>query len=98
MALSGYARVSTLDQDLEIQELGLRAAACDVIRAETATDTSLTELVAKGLISREGKTGKGTIYRLVERQRSLSKGSKGLKRAHTHALNSTKARYFETVV
>lgn len=32
----------------------------------TAT-RDLSGLVAKGLISREGKTGKGTIYRLVER-------------------------------
>ena len=40
--LAGYARVSTTDQDLGIQEAALRAAGCDVIRAETATGTSRT--------------------------------------------------------
>jgi DNA invertase Pin-like site-specific DNA recombinase len=34
MAKFGYARVSTLDQDLSIQEGALRAAGCELIRAE----------------------------------------------------------------
>lgn len=34
MAAYGYARVSTTDQDLTSQERALRAAGCDVIRAE----------------------------------------------------------------
>jgi DNA invertase Pin-like site-specific DNA recombinase len=34
MALYGYARVSTIAQDLTIQEKALRAAGCDVVRAE----------------------------------------------------------------
>src|SRR6476660_1900131 len=34
MAFYGYARVSSLDQDLAIQEEKLRAAGCQVIRAE----------------------------------------------------------------
>ena len=33
----GYARVSTLDQDLSIQRAALQAAGCEVIRAETAS-------------------------------------------------------------
>ena len=33
----GYARVSTLDQDLTAQQQALRAASCRVIRAETAS-------------------------------------------------------------
>jgi hypothetical protein len=37
MALYGYARVSTLDQDLTVQEQALRVAGCDVIRAEIAS-------------------------------------------------------------
>jgi DNA invertase Pin-like site-specific DNA recombinase len=34
MTTIGYARVSTTDQDLSIQQTALRAAGCDVIRAE----------------------------------------------------------------
>jgi DNA invertase Pin-like site-specific DNA recombinase len=34
MAIHGYARVSTIDQDLAIQEAALKAAGCTVIRAE----------------------------------------------------------------
>ena len=34
MPLYGYARVSTVDQDLAIQETALRAAGCRVVRAE----------------------------------------------------------------
>src|SRR6201987_45302 len=39
MALYGYARVSTLDQNLGIQRAALKAAGCDVIRAEKARGT-----------------------------------------------------------
>jgi DNA invertase Pin-like site-specific DNA recombinase len=37
----GYARVSSTDQDLDIQEAALRAAGCTVIRAEKVSGTSL---------------------------------------------------------
>ena len=37
MAAYGYARVSTLDQDLTIQQQALRAAGCGVVRAEKAS-------------------------------------------------------------
>ncbi len=39
MATYGYARVSTTDQDLTIQQEALRAAGCTVIRAEKITGT-----------------------------------------------------------
>ena len=39
MALYGYARVSTVDQDLTIQQNALRAAGCQVIRSEKKTGT-----------------------------------------------------------
>ena len=38
--LYGYARVSTTDQDLSIQEAALRAAGCTLIRSEKRTGTS----------------------------------------------------------
>jgi DNA invertase Pin-like site-specific DNA recombinase len=41
MALYGYARVSTSDQDYTLQEQALRAAGCEVIRAEKVTGTSM---------------------------------------------------------
>jgi len=42
MTLYGYARVSTSDQDFTLQEQALRAAGCEVIRAEKVTGTSRT--------------------------------------------------------
>jgi len=43
MTLYGYARFSTHEQDFTLQEQALRAAGCEVIRAENVTGTSRTD-------------------------------------------------------
>ena len=54
MSLYGYARVSTTDQDLGLQEAALRAAGCEVIRSEKVTGTT-----------REGRTELATLLDFV---------------------------------
>jgi DNA invertase Pin-like site-specific DNA recombinase len=57
--LYGYARVSTIDQDLSIQLDALTAAGCTVIRSEKVTGTSTEgreELATLLEFLREGDT------------------------------------------
>ncbi len=59
MATYGYARVSTTDQDLTIQEQALQAAGCTIIRAEKVSGTKRqgrTELALLMEFLREGDT------------------------------------------
>lgn len=42
MSRVGYARVSTTDQDLDIQVARLKAAGCGIVRSETGSGASLT--------------------------------------------------------
>ena len=41
MATIGYARVSSTDQDLAIQEEALRVAGCTIIRSEKRSGTKM---------------------------------------------------------
>lgn len=59
MSLFGYARVSTIDQDLSIQVAALQAAGCQTIRSEKKSGTergSRTELQVLLDFLREGDT------------------------------------------
>jgi DNA invertase Pin-like site-specific DNA recombinase len=59
MALFGYARVSTTDQDLGIQEAALRSAGCQTVRSEKKSGTergARTELQILLDFLREGDT------------------------------------------
>ena len=59
MATYGYARVSTTDQDVTIQDAALRAAGCEVIRSEKCSGTSTagrTELQTLIDFARKGDT------------------------------------------
>ena len=50
----GYARVSTTSQDLEIQQAKLKAAGCEIIRAETSSGAS-----------RDGRTELATVLEFL---------------------------------
>jgi DNA invertase Pin-like site-specific DNA recombinase len=56
MAIYGYARVSSADQDYSLQEQALRTAGCEIIRAEKVPGTGRTELELLLEFLRKGDT------------------------------------------
>lgn len=74
-ATYGYARVSTLDQDLSVQEAALKKAGCSIIRSEKVTGTTRdgrTELETLLGFLRKGDTLVVTrIDRLARSMRDL---------------------------
>lgn len=60
MPIYGYARVSTIDQDLAIQDAALRAAGCQVIRSEKKSGTQ-----------REGRSELATLLEFLQRGDTL---------------------------
>ncbi|KQO73455.1 recombinase family protein [Methylobacterium sp. Leaf89] len=73
MAIYGYARVSTTDQDLSIQDAALRSAGCEIIRAEKKSGTTTegrTELQTLIEFARKGDTI--VVTRIDRLARSIS--------------------------
>jgi DNA invertase Pin-like site-specific DNA recombinase len=62
MAIIGYARVSTTDQDLSIQETALLAAGCDVIRAEKVSGTSIEKREELRTVMQFSSSGRATRW------------------------------------
>jgi len=60
MAIYGYARVSTTDQDLSIQQEALAKAGCEIIRSEKVSGTS-----------RQGRTELETLLEFLRRGDTL---------------------------
>lgn len=60
MARIGYARVSTLDQDLEIQQQRLLAEGCQIVRCEKVSGAS-----------RDGRTELATVIEFLRRDDEL---------------------------
>lgn len=54
MPLYGYARVSTTDQDLGLQQAALKAAGCEVVRAEKVSGTGSLGLRGMAWTGRAG--------------------------------------------
>jgi len=72
MASYGYARVSTLDQDLSIQEEALKAAGCEIIRSEKVSGTSLEQRVELETLMQFLRTGDVlTVTRIDRLARSI---------------------------
>ena len=75
MALYGYARVSTADQDLTIQQEALRAAGCQVIRSEKKTGTKREGRTELDLLLEFLRDGDTLVVTRIDR---LARSMKGL--------------------
>ena len=67
MALYGYARVSTADQDCTLQEQALRAAGCEIIRAETVSGSRREGRTALALLLEFLRPGDTLVVTRVDR-------------------------------
>ena len=67
MTLYGYARVSSTDQDLAIQEATLRAAGCQVVRAEKRTGTSREGRTELDLLMQFLRSGDTLVVTRIDR-------------------------------
>jgi DNA invertase Pin-like site-specific DNA recombinase len=67
MAIYGYARVSSADQDYSLQEQALRTAGCEIIRAEKASGTACTGRTELELLLEFLRKGDTLIVTRVDR-------------------------------
>jgi DNA invertase Pin-like site-specific DNA recombinase len=63
----GYARVSTTDQDLDLQLEALKAAGCGIVRAEKASGTSTKGRPELALILQFIRTGDELVVTRIDR-------------------------------
>jgi DNA invertase Pin-like site-specific DNA recombinase len=71
MTIIGYARVSTADQALSIQEAALRAAGCDVIRAEKQSGSTQGRAELRTVLDFIGKGDVLLVTRVDRLARSI---------------------------
>jgi DNA invertase Pin-like site-specific DNA recombinase len=63
----GYARVSTEGQDLSIQETALKAAGCDLVRAEKTSGSSRTNRIELDLLMQFMRPGDELVVTRIDR-------------------------------
>ena len=67
MAVYGYCRVSSTDQSLTIQEDALKAAGCEVIRAEKHTGTTTTGRIELRTLLDFARSGDAIVVTRIDR-------------------------------
>jgi DNA invertase Pin-like site-specific DNA recombinase len=67
MAIYGYARASTLEQDVTIQEEALRRAGCDIIRSEKVSGGSRAGRLELALLLQFLRRGDALVVTRVDR-------------------------------